>query len=170
MVTAAVTIPERSRARLAARLALEAIEGRTAVAAFEHSVVIQRPIEDVFTFLHEPANAPKWRPSLAESRQNPEGTLGVGTTVTDVVHFLGRTLELSYGITKYDPPHGSAIESTSGAIRLSGSYELETVNGGTRVTMRGETDAHGFFRLAEPVFARFARRAANLTDLLELAE
>ena len=44
--------------------------------------------------------------------------------------------------------------------------------GGTRLTARLETDAHGFFKLAEPVFARMARRefvtsVEQLKDILE---
>jgi hypothetical protein len=143
------------------------------VAAFEHTVAIERPIEDVFAFLHETANNPMWRPTLAATRREPDGPLGVGTTVTDVVHFLGRRLEVSYRVTEYEPPSTSAIESVSGPIRLIGRYLLEQANGATRLTIRAETDAHGFFRLAEPVFARFARRelessAGHLKDLLEL--
>ena len=38
--------------------------------------------------------------------------------------------------------------------------------------MRGELDAHGFFKLAEPVFARITRREleANLGHLKDLLE
>ena len=59
-------------------------------------------------------------------------------------------------------------------MRGTGSYELEPVDGATRFTMTLGRDAHGFFKLAEPVFARMARRdlaasAEHLKDLLEAA-
>jgi hypothetical protein len=49
---------------------------------------------------------------------------------------------------------------------------LESVEGATRFTMLGETDAHGLFKLAEPVFARMARRewASSGETLKELLE
>ena len=46
------------------------------------------------------------------------------------------------------------------------------MDGGTRLTATLETDAHGFFKLAEPVFARMARRdfTGNFETLKDLLE
>lgn len=141
------------------------------MSSFDHSVVIDRPIEEVFAFVHDPANDSMWQPMLAESSVS-EGPMGVGTTFTEVRHFLGKRIELTYELTEYEPPRKSSVRSTSGPVPLSGSYLLEPVDGGTKFTIAGETDAHGFFKLAEPVFARMARReleanAGHLKDLLE---
>jgi hypothetical protein len=65
------------------------------------------------------------------------------------------------------------VRTTSGPVRLDGSYRLEAVDeGSTRFTNEGVVEAHGFFKVAEPVFARMARRewassCATLKDLLE---
>jgi hypothetical protein len=58
----------------------------------------------------------------------------------------------------------------SGPIPLSGTFALEPVGGATRFTVTGELDAHGFFKLAEPVFAGIAGREleANLSQLGQL--
>jgi hypothetical protein len=60
----------------------------------------------------------------------------------------------------------------SGPVPLSGTYAFEAVNGGTRFTVTGELDAHGFFKLAEPVFARITGREleSNLGHLKDLLE
>jgi hypothetical protein len=65
----------------------------------------------------------------------------------------------------------SAVDVT-GPVAGRGSYRLEPVGSGTRVTMTMETDAHRFFELAEPIFARMARRdiatsCEHLKDILE---
>ena len=79
---------------------------------------------------------------------------------------------MTFTVTEHDPPRRSAVRIVKGPIPGGGSYELEPVNGGTRLTATAETDAHGFFKLAEPVFARMARRdfvasAEQLKDILE---
>jgi hypothetical protein len=55
---------------------------------------------------------------------------------------------------------------------MTGGYALDRVDRATRLTATGELDAHGFFKVAEPVFARVAGREleaslGNLKDLLE---
>lgn len=139
---------------------------------FEHSVLIRRPIEEVFAFLHDPANDPVWQTSLVETRLS--SPMGVGATLTEVRHFLGKRAELTFEITEYEPPTRSSKRAVAGPVPISAGYILEPADGGTKVTMVGETDAHGFFRLAEPVFARMASReletnAGHLKDLLEAA-
>jgi hypothetical protein len=141
----------------------------------ERSIEIARPVEAVFAFTHDPANDAMWQPTIAESRVLTEGPMRVGTRIAEVRRFLGRRIEATYEVTELEPNRRSSIKTTSGPIPLTGSYVLEPVDGRTRFTMRLETDAHGFFKLAEPVFARMARREmesnlGHLKDLLESRE
>lgn len=55
-----------------------------------------------------------------------------------------------------------------------GCYEMAEVQEGTRLTMDAVVAGHGFFRIAEPAFARMVRRdgvssAETLKDVLEAA-
>lgn len=142
------------------------------MSTFEHNVMVDRPIEGVFEFMHNPANDPLWQPTLAESRKVSEGPIGVGTVLAEVRHLLGKRLEWTFEVTEYEPPRKSSVRSKSSPIPFDGSYILEPAGGGTSVTIRGEMNAHGFFKLAEPVFARLAQRelesnAGHLKDVLE---
>lgn len=47
---------------------------------FEESVVIERPLEQVFAFVSDPRNDTEWSEEIAEVRQTSEGPLGVGTS------------------------------------------------------------------------------------------
>ena len=138
----------------------------------EKSIVIDRPVEEVFEFTHDARNDPVWQPTISETRQDPEGPMRVGTKVTETRHFLGRRIETTFEVTEYEPNRGSSIRSTSGPIPVTGSYALEPLDGRTRFTMTLETEAHGFFKLAEPVFARMARREveSNLGHLKDVLE
>ena len=138
----------------------------------ERSIVIERPIEEVWDFVHEPANDALWQTTLTESEELTDGPMRVGTRVREVRRFLGLRIETTWEVTEYEPTRRSAIRGTSGPIPLSGGYRLEAVDTGTRFTVTGELDAHGFFKLAEPVFARMAGREleANLGHLKDLLE
>ena len=53
---------------------------------------------------------------------------------------------------------GQPFAAPKQPVPMAGSYVFEETEAGTRFTTEGETDAHGLFKLAEPVFARIARR------------
>lgn len=142
------------------------------MSSFEHTVMINRPIEEVFAFAADPAKDPLWQTSIVEIRRDTEGPIEVGSRVTEVRHFLGRRIETTWEVIDYDPPKTSAIKTISGPVPFSGRYSFEPVDGGTRMTFSFETDASGFFKLAEPVMARMIRReiesnSGHLKDLLE---
>ena len=138
----------------------------------ERSIVIDKPVDQVWTFVHDPAKDPLWQTTLLESEQLTEGSIGVGTKVREVRNFLGRRVEMAWEITEYEPHRSSTIRAVSGPVPLSGGYALEPVDGGTKLTVVGELEAHGLFRLAEPVFARITAREleANLGHLKDLLE
>ena len=59
----------------------------------ETSIIINRPIEEVFAYLTDAGNNPQWDLGLVEVRQTPERPVGVGTRITEVRKFLGRKME-----------------------------------------------------------------------------
>lgn len=63
------------------------------MARFEHTVEIERPVEEVFAFLAEPHNLPRWQPSMQRLRPHGRGPLRPGLEVTEVRRFLGREME-----------------------------------------------------------------------------
>jgi uncharacterized protein YndB with AHSA1/START domain len=142
----------------------------------EHTVVIDRPIEEVFAFATDPDNVSLWQSTSLATEQTSEGPVGVGTTFRDTSKFLGRRIESDYEVTKNEPPHSQCVRITSGPIPGSGCYLFEpAADGSTRFTQNFEADVGGFFRLAEPLVGRAIRRQmeadmATLKDLLEAGE
>ena len=142
----------------------------------EHSVVIERPVEEVFAFATDPNNDPLWQSTSLETEQTSEGPVDVGTTFRNTSKFLGRRIDSTYEVTENDPPHKQCVRITSGPIPGSGCYLFEPADGGsTRFTQIFEAEIGGFFRLAEPLVGRALRRQmqadmATLKDLLESGE
>jgi uncharacterized protein YndB with AHSA1/START domain len=138
----------------------------------EQSVVINRPIEEVFAFVTDIEKISQWMSELVEAKQTSEGPMGVGTTISAVASPLGRRVESTQEVVEYEPNRKFAIKSTAGPVPSEDAYTFESVAGGTKVTRVTEAEVGGFFKLAEPLFARTMRRQfetnfANLKDLLE---
>lgn len=139
----------------------------------ERTVVISRPIGQVFEFVHEPTHDPSWQTTLIESTKLEDGPLRVGSQVRERRRFLGIQVEMTKEITEYEPPRRSAFKHVAGGAPMSGEYQLEPVDGGTRLTATGYVEPRGFFQWAEPLFASMAGREleaslGHLKDLLEL--
>ncbi len=140
---------------------------------FEHSVVIQRPVEEVWAFVMEAANDPVWQGPIIEVRRPAGKPLELGSEIPEVASFLGKRFEITLVVTEHEPMTRSAVRTSAGPVRLDGSYRFEAVEeGSTRFTTEGVVEADGFFSVAEPVFARLARRewessCAALKDILE---
>jgi hypothetical protein len=68
---------------------------------FELTASIDRRAEEVFAFLAEPVNLPRWQLSLIAVRPHRHGPLRPGVEVTETRHFLGRIIEAAGGATRF---------------------------------------------------------------------
>jgi uncharacterized protein YndB with AHSA1/START domain len=59
------------------------------VGTYEHSVEIERPPDDVFAFVTDPAAYPCWQPSLVRVEPHVPGLLRLGSEATEARRFLG---------------------------------------------------------------------------------
>jgi carbon monoxide dehydrogenase subunit G len=137
--------------------------------AYEHTWHIARPIDEVFSFVTEPRNYPRWQPSILELHSR-NGSLRVGAQATEVRRFLGREVETTWRCN--EPPQRSTIESGDGPVPFRATFQLEPLADGTRFTWTVETHANGAARLAGPLVGAATRReleanAARLKGILE---
>jgi uncharacterized membrane protein len=137
----------------------------------QHTITIERPVDEVWDYVLDTRNDPVWIGPVHDVGRGADQPVEPGLEIEETYSFLGVKLPMTLTVTEHEPRRHSAV-SVSGPVGGQGSYDFEPVDGGTRFTMTLETDAHGFFKLAEPVFARMARRevvtsVAQLKDILE---
>ena len=139
--------------------------------SFELTAQIDRTVEEVFAFLAEPVNLPRWQMSLIAVRPHRRGPLRPGVEVTETRRFLGRTLETTWVCTEHHPNRRSVIETDEGPVPFRGIWEVEAEGGATVFTWRLETGGLAV-RLANAVTARMARQelAADTLRLKHLLE
>lgn len=137
----------------------------------ERSVMIRRPVEEVFAYVSDLRHSAEWQAGVSEVKKVTEGPLGVGTRFLAVRTFMGRKLQLSSQFVTYEP-NRMVVFRFSGSIPGEGSYVFESTVEGTSVTSRVEMQPRGFARVAEPLIAASLRRQmeANLPALRDLLE
>ncbi len=116
---------------------------------FESSIHINRPPQDVFDYVTNPANSARWQSGTESSEWTSEGPPGVGSTYKWVTSFLGRKIESSVEITGWDPPNQNSIKAKSGPIPFEVTTTYDKEGDGTLLTLRGHAEFGGFFKLAE---------------------
>jgi len=135
-------------------------------------ITINRPVEEVFAYVSDFQNGPKWQKGLVESRRITEGAEGIGTQYTGVRNFMGRRVESVIQFTTYEPNKKIAFKSISGSSPVEQSFLFESTAEGTRLTTRLELQTSGLMGLAEPLIASGLRREMDadfgiLKDMLE---
>jgi uncharacterized membrane protein len=112
----------------------------------EKSVVVDRPVEEVFAFVAEGSNAPRWQEGL----EAVEGRTDViGSEYTEVRKFLGREMRSLMEVTAYEPNSRWAAKVLKGPVPYEVSVRVEPQDGGTRLTTRVDGEPTGFFKVAE---------------------
>jgi hypothetical protein len=145
------------------------------MARFEHTVEIRRPVREVFAFLADPRNFPRWQSSLLELRPHRRGPLRRGVECTERRRFLGRVVETTWTCTEHVPDRRSVIECDEGPVPFRGTFELEPAGDDvTRFTWVVETGGAAM-RLGGPLASRMTRQelaanCARLKRLLDLQE
>ena len=141
------------------------------MATFENTVVIRRPIEEVFGFLADFENIPKWNYAILETHKLSQGPIGVGT-IYQQVRSVPRRSEERFEVTAYNPPRQLEIQGQLGPFPSRLSYALDAIPEGTRITNLVELQLRGPDRLLGRVAVPRVRDAvaANLQKLKDLLE
>jgi hypothetical protein len=137
------------------------------------SVLISRPLDEVFAFVADARNRPLWDDSVASEELTSAEPIGVGTTVrTRLRPSMGRAYEYTWEIVEHQPPTRMTIESTSGPFPTTLAYQLGERDGGTRVDFSVTGRPAGLLRVLQPLIARtiqanLDRGFPRLKELLE---
>jgi uncharacterized protein YndB with AHSA1/START domain len=138
----------------------------------EQQIDIARPIDDVFAYISTPEHNERWMNQILSTERVSDEPMQVGATWRHTVRTLGRTYDVVFEVTEFDPPFRCSVRNIQGPFTFHGHYTLEPTSTGTRLTFVIEGDAAGFFRLADPLAERaiarqFAADFATLKDMLE---
>src|SRR4051794_5305267 len=96
---------------------------------FSGTAVTDRPIEQVFDFLADGTNDPKFSPRVQKIEKTSEGPAGVGTVFESTVKDAGMTTSRKFELTDFERPTRIrwAERSENAVTAKEGGYDLEAV-------------------------------------------
>jgi carbon monoxide dehydrogenase subunit G len=138
---------------------------------FSNTITIERSPHDVFEFLSNLENVPKWNYAIVETRKTSDGPVRVGTTYRQVRSLPSRREE-TLQVTELEPDRRFTVHAGLGPFEGTLTYEVEEVGGSTRLTNNADLEARGIKRLVAPIVSGRIRDAvgANLETLKQLLE
>jgi DNA-binding CsgD family transcriptional regulator len=138
----------------------------------ESSVVIYRPIHEVWDFMVSLENMPIWGPGAARASRIADEPVGLGARIRGTTNFLHTTAEWEGEITVFDCPNRLVLSSSESAVPFVADTILESGGGGTLLTKR-YTFPEGFGPAMAPVpddLAVTALERSLQAGLLNLAD
>jgi uncharacterized membrane protein len=138
------------------------------------SMMIYRPVKQVFDFVSTPENDFQWHyGTLAAARLSTDADASVlGTFFRSIGHLMGRRVQSTFEVTEYEPNQKYGFKSLSGPFQSRTSYTFEEDSGFTQIAISTQVYAINFFQVDQGVLEKKMKKQlgedlAMLKDLLE---
>jgi Polyketide cyclase / dehydrase and lipid transport len=130
---------------------------------FGATVVIDRPIEEVFAFLADGENDPKFSSRVLEIAKQTDGPPGVGTVYASTVKDAGMKTKREFKLTEFEVPSKIRWAEISKNLVTApeGGYDLAPAGDGTSVAFFNVLEGHGPGALIAGLALRSARKGAD---------
>ncbi len=138
----------------------------------EGEIVIERPTEEVFDFVADERNEPRYNPKMRRAELISQGPIGVGTRFRAETASMGRAVQMVIEFTGFERPR--RIEETvhMSSMDLQGTMTFDPVPEGTRMRWAWDLKPRGMLKVMRPLVAQMGRRGEqaiweSLKHLLE---
>jgi carbon monoxide dehydrogenase subunit G len=112
------------------------------------AVHIERSPHDVFAFIADPENLPRWDPAIRAVGRKQPGPVGPGSELTVTAEEGGRQVTIDSRVTEFEADRLFGVAATFSGVPLRLRWRLEPDGSGTRLTTEGEADLRGVLALA----------------------
>lgn len=128
----------------------------------ESTIQVSRPRNEVFGFLTDIDNLPNWQTGVIQSKRLSQGPVRVGFQFEETAKIGPWELQTVCAVTDLKENQRFAFEAKSrGPLDYRGSFDLQPVAGGTRVTLSGTAQLKGLWRLLQPLLESDIRKETN---------
>jgi hypothetical protein len=126
------------------------------------SIHIDRPAVEVFEFVADAENNPRWRSYVVETQWLDDGPMRVGRRGRQVSKVFGRPMAVVAEIAEWDPPRHVARRAVAGFATVRTDCTVEPEVGGCRLTIVAEGEfERPILRLLSPLAIAVAERQAD---------
>jgi hypothetical protein len=145
------------------------------MARIEGEIMINRPLEEVFDFVADERNEPRFNPGMLRAELLTPGRVGLGSRFRAEMRTRPRPVVMTTEFTGYERPRRLALRGHLSAMEIRGALTFDPVPGGTRLRWSWDVQPRGLLKLAAPMVARIGARQeeaiwTNVKRLLETRE
>ena len=123
----------------------------------EGEILIRRSPEDVFNFVADERNEPRYNPRMVSAEMITTGPIGTGTRFRAVMKTIGRP-EMVTEFAGYERPSRLALVTHMSAMEIEGALTFDAAPEGTRMRWSWQLAPRGIWKLMTPLVARIGRR------------
>jgi hypothetical protein len=117
----------------------------------ESSILVPKPIEDVFSFLNTRESHLKFIPRITAFNQTSQGAFGqVGTTLAGMLNYFGIRIPVQYEIIEIEPNRRLAMKGQMGPVQFKDGYVLSAAEKGSQIKFWLELNPTGLTKVFSP--------------------
>ncbi len=139
----------------------------------ESSVLIKRPVTDVFDFVTDTRNEPQWHTDVLQAEPISDGPTDTGTRFRWLMNFMGTT-EVVMRVARFERNHIEELEAENAVMGLKPTitFLFEAAPQGTKFTRKISMTSGSGSRVVDPlrleqIEKSNGRFVENLKRLLE---
>jgi len=114
-------------------------------------IIIFRPVEEVFDFVADERNEPRYNPRMVRAELITRGDIGPGTKFQAELRQAGRTMPMTVEFTRFERPRQLGPVTRSSVIETDGALTFDAAAGGTRMRWSWEVRPRGLLKLITPL-------------------
>ncbi len=137
---------------------------------WKNSIFINRPQQEIWDFISNPANFPYLSRGNEPAEWTSEGPPGVGSTLSEAGKVFGRRMEGISEVTVWDPPNEFSRKYINGAFQGEGTMKLDSNGNGTQFTAYGQVELGVITKIAGGMISKLMNKQldaeANALKLL----
>ena len=132
------------------------------MAHIEGDIVIERPVDEVFDFVADERNEPRYNPRMLSAEKVTDGPIGEGTQFRAETATRRGSAEMAIEITRYERP--SRLESSTrlSNMDIAGALTFDPVPEGTRMQWVWDVRPRGVLKLMGPFISRMGERQERI--------
>jgi uncharacterized protein YndB with AHSA1/START domain len=97
------------------------------------TAVIPATPDELFDFIAEPANLPRWQTGIVSAQRTTPDPVGVGSRAMIVRQLMGQQLSVELRLTGYEAGRRLVLESGASGVEVAATLDLEPADEGTRL-------------------------------------
>jgi uncharacterized protein YndB with AHSA1/START domain len=100
---------------------------------------------EVYAFLAEPANLPRWQAGIVAAERISPPPTAVGSTARVVLELMGQQVSAEITVREAEPGRRLALAASVSGMGIVATLDLAAHDGGTEITLASEVRAENIF-------------------------